>query len=463
MRSRALRFASPYPYSANDGIARFVSADKASIYNPWPELVDPHDFRIAWSNPLLRTWYLPTTDPNPFRTFFSSSLDGQDASQRPLHLPLEVAAWHEYVHMVFDFTPAKEFARFRLLAVYDSLISLLNVVEKPRPASDERFEQVWREFCTFSDVVGSYFDSVRFVEELFATAVGFKIVEMVAFDNLWRNEDIKAIESFEGTWVRSQGAEFSKLYHGGMKRLVERLLDRDNDEEFWATLARIAIYLQLVSIDETAAVKIYGDEAIRSKQRCHRLLKDTREMTSCKDVSQWLIEALTDDYTHWHEVLTLIAEGLKNRPDSFWHGLLMEKTLGEVADLDKWATTVTRGYWNWQYQFAGQASRENTMQILLYPLESGGRWYIDRALPEQFFGNENFGTLVSFDAWRQQLNQRVGMRCPHVLVVDGECICTCADGDPPYRNTWNLARYALDGRFGDGDWSPPPFPCDKGL
>ncbi len=114
MRTRGFCFPNPFQVPAGDiEFERFVLS--SSPYNAWPQLVPTEDadvsardanLRQAWSQPLIRARYVPSTQPD------QSSWN------------LTVMARHEQLHTFLDFTPAKEHIRIIRKHFPDSLIVL---------------------------------------------------------------------------------------------------------------------------------------------------------------------------------------------------------------------------------------------------------------------------------------------------------------------------------------------------
>lgn len=444
MRGIPIRFPNAYPLSGDEELNSFLATNERDLHNSWPEIADFSDLRLAWSNPLIRLWYLPIPGVGQYMA---------DPATRISSLPLKIAWVHERSHILHDFSPLKELARIWLSEIYDDLTRLFVLLSTPTEPSQEQIIKIVQDFSIFHQYLGSIFDQIYLAEELMATAVGFCIIEK-EISNQKRDE----FEQLEKAWVSQHGAEFQRLYHSGFKKAIRLITNRGGGDKAFTTLARLTIYLQGISdFDVVNHVPVVA--MVNSWERCQNLVDFVSQTESLNALLTWLTQSITDEEINtWRRILALEADCLKHATFPFVQNLVRERPLSKNGTSENWARKYQNWYWNWPSSKNKRWPKAS--YSLLYPDKIGKRWYIRR----WFFNEGNLGMLVRFDSYRQQLNHGVGFVCPFVDInsSDGTVRCACIKEHEDFRLiAQRMTRLALNGIFGDGRWHDLAYPCNS--
>jgi hypothetical protein len=190
-------FAHPIPPELDDEFNLFVSARPGDVHNPWPQLVDLYTPGSAWSLPLVRSLYIPTT--------YTPDKLMEDFAKKRLPLIWRILVVHEAAHVILN-SPAKEWARVCLAWALDQVGTLL---DGDIPS--------WYSFVTMNNLFREVCGQMRLAEELLVTALSFRALEI---------EEPTETEKWEEYCVTEQNKMlpgFSKLYYGGFKKVVQLL------------------------------------------------------------------------------------------------------------------------------------------------------------------------------------------------------------------------------------------------
>jgi hypothetical protein len=459
MLLRGIRFPSPNLQGIEDDtdFSSFLRARSYSQHNPWPELVnlaDPEGLRNGWSNPWLRLLYLPTSQPE----LLSSGAQGQAP------LDLWVGALHEHLHLALDFTPAKEFGRACFGVAYHCVGQLM---DEPNDTWNSRVAGYWNTLSRCNNVLEQIVYQISLAEELLVTALSFRAVE----NQLTTKEEIDNLIAIEALCAANQGKwlqDFENLYYGavkegglgGFKKLVRLGVKPDSPLPSVLAIGRWGAFLE--TIERKSGSFQFIDRVIDSRERCKQLVEAIHSMEDEGQLIEWLGRVGKDDIAAWRIALGVVAGLSREYPPT---GALWALARGRKLHRRKFdflrrtsyvdiARKVLEEYWNWPAPSIDWARVEWT-QVLLYPQERNGRWYIT-PLPTQ--GQKidgEYGALIATEAFRQQLSTGRGILCPF-LTTSGRCSC-----DPDFRRKVNrLARWAMEGRFhGRGDFEELPWPC----
>jgi hypothetical protein len=443
--TRAFRFPSLHRQDSDEDFRRFLAqAKRHRLHDPWPQLADPQDFRYAWTQPLIRGFYVPTIRAEePVVDLTSGSLASMPLSRR-------VAVYHEFMHLYLDFTPAKELARLCLGEAYRSLFELLWL---PGSDWDEPMEASWSALKTMNMFLGEIAERIFLAEELIATAFGFDTAQSKADERSDGAAEREELRRLEETWVGRQGSEFAQLYYGdsgdgGFKK-VARLLRREEPSAKTATIARLGIFSQ--------AIRQFEDEfeALDSGERCREVVDAVRAMERAEELHDWIQARIVDetaDWRAWHAILETSAEELEeNQAVRYLWAIARGEAPFKPPDRAQFALIVQNRYLN----SPGVVAR--WPNALIFPWFVDDCWYI---VPALFEGYGDSYDLLIWEAFRQQLDARRGIRCPNVSVVGGQARCTCKLAYKP--GVQRLARWATERRFGYGRWSDLPSPCNGG-
>jgi hypothetical protein len=440
-----------------------------TAYNPWPELANPRGLGFGRANPWIRLIYLPNTTP--------VWLENDKLSLRE-QIRLWVGRVHEHIHVALDFTPVKEWVRVCLGLIYTSVGQLHDAAEFKW---DHDTAAKWERFIALHEMLQVSVDRIRLAEELLATAFSFSAAA-------WRFADEEARELLreeETSWVRGQSAqlpEFEALYfdrpeeEGGFRNLA-RLLTNDGPFPTSVVLGQLGVFLEAASLTGRFPLtqeKQFWPEARASKDRCIELVAAARHQANPEDILRWVRERIIrDDLESWQVVLGTMA-GLTQGQDVPAAQALWSLARGQQASRRKHFWRRQRGSWELERAFEvssqpwlwPEASSDwadvDWLQVLLVPRKVGPQWYIT---PIRMSGSLSSGyeSLLVTEAFRQQLDQGVGIRCPVALFNTSDGLtCRC---DATWKNRLQqLSAWACAGNFGteqQTNWSKLPFPCDR--
>lgn len=514
-RRKGMRFAAPFPTDQTDAsFRRFVTA-ASGAHNAWPQSVptlDPAALRQAWAEPLLKTFYLPST------------AQGLMLKLRDHLSPeLGVGVIHEGLHLALDFTPAKELGRLCLAQAHRLVGELLF----SEGGWGDREAAIWAELQRANDLLATTCERIVLAEELLVTSVGFTSMEMqqVERDSL---DSALALADFEALAVAEQGhalwgalegsgrsfEEFEATYwrfRRAFKEVAFLLVKEHGSTELaypGPVFAQLAIYLEslefdvarLELIDElpddageaggvTPTLLLEVVRAIDSRERCERLVEfvETRKPTTCGQLAEWLDQdrellgwlKLVDessiardfaddaDTLDYDRVTWLFAASASvalaqasfpaRQVVEFGSRQHRSDTFADDADPGDWGALLIRQ----RSHAPGLTSSSWLSGTRFYPREVDGGWLVAPELLPGTLPGELSVLALCQEAWRQQLDERVGMRCPIYAFAPGEGKCWCKENAPEWRErALRLTRWAKDEhRFGEGDWTHAPGPC----
>lgn len=444
---QGIRFPS-LPLQENGGktsLAPFFSG-KVRCYNPWPELVnlsDPDDLRRGWSNPFVRLLYLPTSQPERLPT----------GSQGQSPLSLWVGALHEHLHLALDYTPAKELVRACLGMAYHQISELMDA---PSDEWNKRSAGCWSALCALNNSADEMVGRIRLAEELLVTATSFRAIQ----NQLTAVDEIDTLKALEIRWVKSAGENFERLYYGaategkpgGFKKLSRLISSRESPLPSVMAFGRCGVFLESVDTEGRRDPFCLFDRVSDSRKRCEELVDAIYYIENERHLAAWLDRGGKADIVGWKIALGVVAGLSREYPPvkALWElarGRKLQRRRFDflkknASHANQIAAEVQREYWKWPSPSIDWA-RVNWTQVLLYPRERGGIWYIT-PLPTQGQGIDgDYGALLATESFRQQLSAGRGILCPY-FVVGGGCSC-----DPEFRRMVNrLARWALEGRLG---------------
>jgi hypothetical protein len=476
-KSRRLAFPGLFPPEGDDAFARFCSALKEGrCHNPWPELFDPEKPEEAWSNPLARLWYFPTTQGAAILGAFEEG---------DLSVPQLIGIAHEQAHLLLDFTPAKEFLRKLLAQAYTHLA---NIAFAEDDTWGVAHDEEWQQFQSLHARILDHFDYIALSEELIATAFGFALA---SFTYPSRSTEYLTLQHIEAAWVSRQSSAF-RYYYPALSLIALLAANEDHSEITMRILALLGAWTQSLQRDKDGTFYM-----LPAEPRLDRLLRqvDTYgrwySRTTSTDVS-------VDDtlLNIQHDLYRSLLKSVFKRSDEVdaWRQVIRDQ---EAMSRSSFAQTqhhfwafmhslwdVSYGTDRWPVNRAGRISQVldvNTRfhNVLITPREFVDSWYIvphfllsGRTQTSQgllYFSKQcdsdsdvaqkrarqvrrSAGFLMGFEAYREQLQMADGIRCHSFR---GACNCT-PEGR---RATQRLSHWAREGRFGPGNWVELPPQC----
>jgi len=440
MRARAFRFPCAYlnaPEHTDPEFDRFEAAG-LPYCNPFPQLADPSNLRKAWSQPLVRAFYQPTTRFGELNDDWPHSLD----------LNQRVALHHEHQHMSLDFTPAKELARVLLARIYQMLLSLPRITG---PAWDYRAVAWWDSFERLHDTLVDTAERIALAEELIASVFSFDDLKiLLASDQARLDEFEKSVlqqqaDSIDANFPRegreSLGDLYCKWYKSFQK--LAGLTQSSSDLSYITVRARLSIYLEAVHIDRGIPA------ALDSRVRCEKLSNAVENMHSGDQLVTWLEHEgrAPDDVNGWLSVLETQMDLCRS---SRLMNVLWAAARGQ--ELSRRRTKVTgpiiqARYWDWTW--TGFAEKGWWPYLRIVPEEEEGRWHLNArgfsGPPWDSKQRRLYQQLFLLESLRQQLDAGTGIQCS---MMRGTGACSCASGWPLGREIISrLTRWARDGRL----------------
>lgn len=426
MRSRGFCFPNPYSVNADEEIHRFFSADRSTIHNAWPELVDSQDFQFAWSNPIIQVWYFPTTKPEFLIDLFA---------KRELSVEFTLAALHESIHLALNFTPIKDAARLYLSESYHIIYELLKL---PHDASKRRFSRLWSQFNVFSQELSNLAEMIMLPEELMATAYSFYALESV----IGRREDKIRLARLQDDTIANQnkivGPDFERLFEVFTK--LARLTSW-NDRSGRFTFSKLATFLEPANRDYSLL------------ERCNSLVRAIASLDKRRQLANWVEGEIErrDDLQSWGEVVGFLLDyQLRSSTIKHLWSVVNGRKLNRNGIITiPMAERVLRRYGDFRLK------SDEYPHTIVFPRELGGIWYVNAEEGGRSVGE--YSAMLFTESLRQQLSMRVGFRCPLAGPrSNGSCDCgTGSMKDALLR----LTHWAKEGRFGSGEWTDLPYPC----
>jgi hypothetical protein len=410
MRRKGFRFAMALPHEPDADLHRFLSSEEQNRHNPWPETVptvppdDPDDDELAYPScqPLVKAMYIPTTKS---RNLWEAITED--------HAPLRelILVLHEFAHAWLNCTPAKDVARIYLAQAYHLLDELFDF---PINASKKRIREKLDELDRMNEGLEEVCEQIRLAEELLVTAYTFYRVENQVTNYPERSQEKEALDGLQKEWKSKQSTNFQQLYDDFKK--VAHLVANSQNIPRGDVLMLVGWFLQ--PIHEAGGQPKVGN----SEERCQKLADAVRNMNNTMQLCEWLLREVVKD-TELH------IEG----------GRFISKLLSVKND-----RLI-------QFEF------EAVCPVIFFTSEINGDWYIIPALAS---GKREFIELLYFEAFRQQINQRIGIRCPF-LKTKGKGECICAGHPNQERCPLRLAHWAMEGKLGNGKWTDLPYPCNR--
>lgn len=416
----AFRRAVDVPLEGLDAPTHLGTWPEEPIHNPWPELADPSDYLRAFSQPIIRTWWLPLSAGRPI------------GDLPPL---FRAAAFHENVHIQLDFTPTNEWARVVLASAYEAVSALIAVRED---VDDREVVQLVEKVRGYSRELGEVAETTALAEELLASAWTLRLLRKLdappsaaALDSL----DTRLNESY-----RQSLPGFARYFPTVVRyfEVTEAIGPR--------ALARLAIFLN--------GVRIEGEqvEALEAETRL-RLLEDA--VATYNDGAK-LIRVLdaVPDSREWFAWRTILRLQLSQR-ESFvagrhlWRAARGRASRTGSTEEQSWAAAarVQERYWRWH------GPGKTASMVMLVPQVHEGHWYVVAAADGAIV--RSLG-ILGLESVRQQLSARIGLRCPFMNYGQ----CACETGAPVMRSALQkLQRLAMGGALGEGAWTPLPPAC----
>jgi len=444
------------------------------LQNPWPILVQSDDPYSVWSQPLTRIMYAPSTIEDVWTT---------SSRQRPANRvkpnPDDLAAFydhfiflHECGHLVaFDWTPVKEIARLILAFCYDSIDQLMQFCSSPMSAED-----AWEIFADFTWRLGTVEKSIKFPEELIATAFALRAMEEQTLPGgMWTGFQ-EELEILKESALAHEGKNFLefRVAYERTEPLVQLLFGWPRLASYvipllqpvvWAEGERMELrvqiyeasgYLDIISsIRNSLAGHLENEEAaVRRLQLLNEeseRLKQEREgwRVVLGNLIKWVGEPVTEvggiehRYGTFVQLLWNISKGNieKLYTDSLDTNFLThaDQIIGKLQDGIMKGSPLGLGnvflLQRWMYK----------TQSIIRVVHSG---FSEGSVSEDVKANHR--ALLFYEGIRQQLVVRKGFICPFSF---GRQSCCC--DSQTRKGLRRLAHLASDGLFGPGEWSLP--------
>lgn len=427
-----VRFPSPAPIEVDPAFLALMKAEPERLHNPWPQLLDPENPRIAYAQPLVRACYVPIATPSTF-------IDSLACGEAPIEYWLLQA--HELTHARLDFTPAKELMRYYLGKIYIAIAALLS---DNRDEWNSHSDELWRTIVILNDHICEMARRLLLSDELIATAGGFLAAER-AFPELR-----KSLQETEATWVEAQ----QQLIRWGFDESypeIKRMLAFTTTEETSAVVfQQLGIFLQDIDI-------FFNDPPYPvsgSEMRVWKICRNAKELHSADDLLDHLDgenRSARGPIESWQYALELATSARGYRYlDSLWtlaRGGRQSVQTGDALEASK----------ETQEFYLGTDERQvrEVWHLLLHPRERYGQWYLLADTRER---EADHAEVVGMDSIRQQLAARQGIRCPYFSPDNDICQC---DGSSWKEGLQRLVRWAKEGRFRQSITKDEPDPFRK--
>jgi hypothetical protein len=155
-----LEFSFPCAYTTqpNDAFERFLNADPQSVHDPFPQIAHRQDFSQPRTQPLVRIYYWPSTDP----------------LNDVMKVRHGLKYGHEHGHINNDDTPAKRWARY----LHGSRFQRMNTILWAE-TWDAEVAKSWDSLGEITRLISAIAKRICLAEELLATAESFVKTERV--------------------------------------------------------------------------------------------------------------------------------------------------------------------------------------------------------------------------------------------------------------------------------------------
>jgi hypothetical protein len=379
--------------------------------------------------------YLPSDEPDHFLYRFAN---------RTCSFIEWVVLAHEYIHLSLNFTPIKELARFYLGRIYDSLEELLCA---PEDQWSETTAKSWDHIKTMNKHLGDVFERTDLTEELLATAFTFSAAEVV-FQSQSRDKLSKLLSKLEEVTIDSNEwhlVGFKALYYD-FKKVFQ--LANNQQEKRLQILVWLGVFLQPIEIEVDAF----------SRERCEKFLDHISPIKNCTQLLEWLQRQISEPsfIQNWQTILQLSMQNRQKSKNmrllgelSMANSLLIKKEVN-LEDVVNLIREIPNQYLSWPH-----LGVESLPYAFLYPKRYGNAHYV---VPFNADGNYNkYRRLLFLESVRQQLNTGIGFRYPFLL-DDIEGNCTSVPQPLLKQGIKRLACWAMEGRFGPGEWTDVVFP-----
>jgi hypothetical protein len=422
MRRKGFSFPCPMLGSSKDeAFQRFLKTtevDPDKIYNPFPQIADPDHFNQAFTNPLVRMVYLPTTQPNIYHSEFRGL----------------ITTTHELAHIHFDATPAKILARLYLLDAYFVLTTLINL--------EYWRGEIWQTLDKVNTHLSASSEAITLSEELIAMAFTFNAVSSC--------EELEKMEKKSVKIYQEISSNFAALYYNTFKKIMGWV----PHENVSLDIVRfLGLFLQGIQVNRYNGYP----EVVDSYGRCKMLAEKVKTMKNGQELQDWFLhthQTYHQDELHvWLEALAKLVDNYgewSEEASCLWTLMQGRKPPKRVSDT---------------FEFAKRAAIANRtssrVQITFYAQESDRGWFIVPMIPYYGKGSKTqqkaVMSLYARESLRQQLDAGIGIYCPYYR--PGLCVCSI-----PWREIlWRLSRWAREGKFGAGEWRDLPPECSCGL
>lgn len=425
--SEGFSFSCPCPESEGDAFEHFLKTartEPSPVYNPWPQTASSTDWRRSRTQPLIRTRYLAMADPE---TLISAK--GR------------LTFDHEQGHHQHDYSPAHLLARCRLSDGIDDLEMLL--------FGETWKQKTWNNLTKNNSELSSICRSISVSEELLATAFSFDAAD----EGARASQGLETLEKRAVKRYSKLYPDFEGLYYQTFKKIAA--WEREDYGESGAVGAA-CLFVQGVEFDpENGSVRV-----VDSIERCRILADALKSLKNGTELANWVFQTVPQLEAH----LSFTA-----------FGAVIDRT--SFSEAAQHLCTLLRG--RKQRVVPSRSLRElhrsvlrfplfvpNRIIVMLYPAELHGRWYIVPMIvdPPSFGGRSNSQReavqwLLVFESLRQQLDEGVGIYCPHYRPSEG---CACK---PDWREALiRILGWAREGKFGrGGTWRDLPPECNSGI
>jgi hypothetical protein len=423
MKATGFSFPCPILASNNEDEAfkRFYETakpDPTKIHNPWPLLAGLKTYYQARTQPLVRTSYLPTTDPGRYGL---GSFNFKDS----------ITSAHEIYHVSSDNTPAKVFARFILSRAFDNVSALL----RGRTWNSE-MEKSWNELGNYNNSLTRVCRAITLSEELLATAMSIEVGGVP--------EELELHEIEEEIFTNYQEVS---LYLQPFRKMIQWNI------EYPGVRTYLEMFLQGIKISRSPRAFRVEDSAekgllvVNSAKRCRILAERVRDMNNGKECYDWLCRTLSkgNEIRSYFAARQLFAELRDTSEERYYLWILMQgREVLEVVDDSEETRKRNATY---------------RVEAILYPQEFEKGWYIR---PKIVYHNrkdyevekEILVRILAIESLLEQLIEGIGICCPHYNPLEG---CHC---DPDWKESLNcIARWGMQGKFRTKSWQDLPQEC----
>ncbi len=416
------------------------------------------------TQPLINTVYFPT----PYNDFAQSVLKRISHEATPTgedYYDLQdfFIFHHEIVHLQnLDWTPAKDLARIVLATCYAAIFRLLI------SDSTQQVESAWKDLGTFTQRLNEIEKSIKFVEELFANAWTFRVLEVSTRPGgKWAGFG-KLLETLKENVLNTEEDKFPgfSTAYDSIQPLISLLLNNPSIS---------SVILPLLQPIEEWGVKL--PQAINAREHLERMLalpfiRNYPKLPPGKsegwiEIKYYLEQMREKHFRRWKQLLALMLNlswGKEvisiSTPFTLplWlisHGDLPAE--GSYEDAMLHASQTLRDLGNLRSRFN---IKPNIYASLEPRVGRKGQGFIGVRLGTHRNGKvdedeaDSILNLLLFEAIRQQLIARKGIICPF---NQGRRLCQC----PPARREaldrlYHIAKDTFFKKDELNDWNPLP-------